>query len=529
MAENTVDPLEEFKKATGAVAAPPSASSNTAPPIAAVPSDDPLAVFRRQTGAPVPSTSSLDFAAGRVALPSWAAGPAPPPPPQQGPPAPAPAQPAVSPVDFYGNPIDANASIPGPVARIGQAAVDAYNDNSNLLTPWARGALAQSAVGRSIYLPALDILGTGWGAVNAAGGALNQGAYEAGSAVGGPSGGRDAVMAAQMLPVVKAGGPSADLPVQMEPPIRNSAMADANAAPGFAKTDASGLTFSPDMVNTAIDSGRPATPRELAKEQAGGRTVISDQQDALDAFKDKPLTIQQYQGLMQGIGRRINDQITQDKGVSDTTVGLMRMRDGIAKAFEGAGDDDITGGDVGDLQTFKDANTAFSQARKMELVERMQDFAQQTDNPSTSFRAKVRAFTNNQARTAGWSDDEISALKAAADRGSVGDFINFMGSKFTPIVAGAVSGAIGAAGEARYGSGGLPAGTLTGMAASGAGYIAGAPFRAAVNAMQRQRMRNALDIMGQSVPPAPLDFPTAGPTPSLLIPPPLTPPNRQRQ
>ena len=110
----------------------------------------------------------------------------------------------------------ASSGIAPAAARVGQAAVQGYQDSPPLLTPEAEAAVKQGGpVGQWLVAPAAKIVGGGLGLLNAAGAAIGQGAYEAGNALGGPAMGRDFYMGQQVAPFAAMG---AGVPNMLEPP-----------------------------------------------------------------------------------------------------------------------------------------------------------------------------------------------------------------------------------------------------------------------------------------------------------------------
>jgi hypothetical protein len=283
---------------------------------------------------------------------------------------------------------------------------------------------------------------------------------------------------------------------------RASAAADTIASNSYRAVESSGLTFSPEFVNAALDSTRPASPRELAREATTGRTPVSDVLDNLDTFRDQPMTIQQYQGMMEGLRAKIRGEY-KEGALSPTGQQLTVIRKSLADTFEGASASDLSSGNIKDMATFKDANKAYSQARKMETLEDMQDYANGTDNPTTSIKQQVRTFLKSDKKTAGWNDDEIQAMQDAAERGTLGSVMHYMGSRIAPGVAMAIVPGVE---TALHGAPGLSSAIFSPIAGAVA-YGAGGPFRAGGNWLAARRMQNALDIIGQSVPPTPLDLP----------------------
>jgi hypothetical protein len=103
------------------------------------------------------------------------------------------------------------------IGRIGQAAVQGFQETPNILTPEAQASLENAGpVGRYISGPLVKVGNQALGAVGALGGAVGQGAYEVGNAVGGPAMGRDLFMLQQVAPAAAMMAPAA--PNYLRPP-----------------------------------------------------------------------------------------------------------------------------------------------------------------------------------------------------------------------------------------------------------------------------------------------------------------------
>jgi hypothetical protein len=93
----------------------------------------------------------------------------------------------------------------------------------------------------------------------------------------------------------------------------------------------------------------------------------------------------------------------------------------------------------------------------------------------------------------GYDAEEIAALKAAAERGTLGGLLHVFGNRLVPLAAGA----------AEVGTHGVTAG----LAAAGTAHLVGGKLRSWATTLQENRLRNAMDVLGQKVPPNPLGLP----------------------
>jgi hypothetical protein len=87
--------------------------------------------------------------------------------------------------------------LPGPIERIGQAATEGFKQTEPIQTPYLRELFNRGPLGRYIYNPALDTLGSALGVLNATGRGVQQGAKEIGDTID-PRLGRDLAMGTQV-------------------------------------------------------------------------------------------------------------------------------------------------------------------------------------------------------------------------------------------------------------------------------------------------------------------------------------------
>jgi hypothetical protein len=142
----------------------------------------------------------------------------------------------------------------------------------------------------------------------------------------------------------------------------------------------------------------------------------------------------------------------------------------------------------------------------MEDVERMWEKAQATQNPDTSFASQARNYEFS-AKARGWSDDEIAALRAAAQSGP-GSLMHVLGSRMLEHTLTAAGAAIGGVAGLPFGPLGSVVGTALGSAGAATGaHIAGSLARRYATGMTEQGIQNALSVLGRGTPPSVLTPP----------------------
>ena len=203
------------------------------------------------------------------------------------------------------------------------------------------------------------------------------------------------------------------------------------------------------------------------------------------------MTLAAAQEVDQAIGKQISRQYGPGGSMKDA-ADLLDIQHKLRDQIDNANESDVTGGKAG-FDALAPARKAWAQSMKMDDMERIKERADMTSNPTTSFQTQVKNFTTNRAKSRGWNDDEISALKDAADRGVIGGGLHLLGSRLVPyLTAGIAGGATGG---------------LSGVFAAAPGWAAGqavsAGARSLANTMAARRVANAMDVLNRSVPPPP--------------------------
>jgi hypothetical protein len=258
--------------------------------------------------------------------------------------------------------------------------------------------------------------------------------------------------------------------------------------------DKSGGTLTPRFTNAFVDSVAAAGKQTEAGQVTAGQNAVSSLADRLQALKDKPMTLKAAQEVDEALGDLIDKEYGV-KGLSKDGRKLAEIQSNFRDQISNAREGDVTGGKSG-FEALDPARKAWSQAMKMDELERIQQRANMTDNPATSFKTQIRTLINSRTKSRGYSDEELAALKDAANRGFLGGALHVFGSRLIPLVAGGVG----------FGTGGVVSGAVNAAAAHGVSTL----FREGATAIANRRLGNALKTLGRSVPP----------NPNPLIPPP---------
>jgi len=238
------------------------------------------------------------------------------------------------------------------------------------------------------------------------------------------------------------------------------------------------------FTNQLIEDFKQAAPKGALEKAVAGEGRIGQMAKDVEGLRDQPTTLEDAQRAYSRIGDAATAEFRQN-GSSETYRSLTQiqgnMRDRISPP-------DLAGDDPWTL-----ARKAWSQAMKLDDLERIQERADMTDNPATSIRTQIRTLVNNPSKIRGYSDDEVASLKAAAERGTMGSLFHVFGSRLVPLAAGA----------AEAGTHGLTLGT----AAYLGGHAVSSYLRNKATSIATNKLQKAMGVVGESVPRDPLSPP----------------------
>jgi hypothetical protein len=286
-------------------------------------------------------------------------------------------------------------------------------------------------------------------------------------------------------PETSAGTTTPEVPAG---PVTTSAQAKAVASGFYKAADDAGGTLTPGFANKFFDKVDAVIPQTEAGKAIAGESPTSALVARIQPLRDKPMTLQAAQEVDEALGTLIDKEYG-IKGLSKEGNKLLDIQHSFRDHILSAGPDDIVGGSAG-FDALSQGRQAWSQARKMDDLERIQERANMTDNPATSVKTQIRTLLTNRSKVRGYSDEEVAALQEAAQRGTVGSLLHVFGSRLVPLAAGA----------AEVGAHGLGGGLL----AAGLTHLGTAKLRDWGAAMQQNRLSNAINVVGQGVPSDPL-------------------------
>lgn len=262
-----------------------------------------------------------------------------------------------------------------------------------------------------------------------------------------------------------------------------SAAAKAIASQYYQQAQDTGGVLKPSFTNDFVDQLSQIAPQTAQGKIIAGDTPITQLVQRAQALRDQPLSLPAVQEIDEHLGNLVDQQYGL-KGLSKDGRNILNAQSTLRDMVQNASPDDVVGGTDG-FDALSNGRQAWNQASKMQQIEKIQNRAAQSDNPATTIKSGVRTLLSNPSYTRGWSDDEISALKNAGDRGVIGGALQTMGSGLVPYVATAVGEGIG----------GLPGAAIGG----GIGHVGSKLAKSAGTALQNSRLADVLTTMGKNI------------------------------
>jgi hypothetical protein len=254
----------------------------------------------------------------------------------------------------------------------------------------------------------------------------------------------------------------------------------------YHKADQVSGTLNPTFANKFLGEAESIAPQTPEGQMVTGDSAITTLVDRLQGLRDQPISLQGAQEIDEGLGNLIDREFGV-KGLTKEGKNLLDLQTTFRNMIMDAKPEDVDGGMQG-FEALKQGRAAWSQAMKLMDLERIQERATLTDNPATSIRSGIRVLLSNPSRIRGYSPEEVTALKDAANRGVMGSLLHVFGGRLIPM------------GIAAHGAATL---NPVSLAIAGAAHVGTGMLRNAATNLQSGRLDNAMHVIGGGVPDAP--------------------------
>ncbi|MCE7073695.1 hypothetical protein LZG74_25520 [Dyadobacter sp. CY327] len=283
-------------------------------------------------------------------------------------------------------------------------------------------------------------------------GAASGGAYGAGSAndgeriEGAQRGGLLGGVAGAAIPVVGAAAGA----LKSKPSI-TSDMIKAKSSEAYKLADEAGGVLTPNFSNKFAQSMADILPKDeigIALSKNNPSTKIVGELNEI--IQNKPLTLQNLQAIDEFLGNKVDDLMDAGRLTKEGRK-VLDIQDTLRNLVDSADDTMIAGGKEG-FESLKEGRRLWSAQAKLRDIEKIIARAEMTDNPATAIKTGFRNLALNEKRLRGFSPEQRKAINKAAESGIISDTLRTLGSRLTPIIAGASGGGLGATALAQAGS-----------------------------------------------------------------------------
>jgi len=224
------------------------------------------------------------------------------------------------------------------------------------------------------------------------------------------------------------------------------------ASQAYKKAAEEGGVLKSKVINKFINDASSLAPQTQEGKILAGDDSFTKLINNVKLLENKNISLQGAQEIDEILGNKIDSFFDPKTGrISKEGLKVQQVQQAFRKSVENAGIKDIVGSKAG-FDSLKEGRKLWSQAARLDDIERIIARAEQADSPATALRTGFRTLSNNPSRLRGFSKEERSAIKKAAKTGIVTDTLRVMGSRLLPIGAMATGGGVGGAAAAQLGS-----------------------------------------------------------------------------
>lgn len=218
----------------------------------------------------------------------------------------------------------------------------------------------------------------------------------------------------------------------------------------YAKADELGGVLKPSVTNKFLDDVDSLAPQTAEGRLLAGDSAFTKIVEVLKQLRDRPLTLKAAQEIDEILGDKVDDFVDRTTGaLSKEGKKLLDVQTSFRKAMDEASPNDVAGKG---FEAWKSGKKLWSQAAKLRDVEKIINRAEMTDNPASAIKTGFRNLYTNKARMRGFSKDEATLIKRAAETGIISDTLRIFGSRLIPIGASVAGGGLGGTAAAAAGS-----------------------------------------------------------------------------
>lgn len=253
----------------------------------------------------------------------------------------------------------------------------------------------------------------------------------------------------------------------------------------FKQADQQGAIMMPNAANKFFSQVGQVRPQTAAgRATAGDNAVTKLLQRWEDAgLKNKPLTFTALKEMDEELGRMAFESVDGFGKMTNEGRQFLDLQTKLRDTIENASASDFVGGKQA-FETAKEARKYWSTQMRLRDIERIIERGLNAEQPATSIKSGFNTLLNSK-RFAQYSKAEQAAIRNAAKKGSLVDFLGAAGSRLNQVIMGSIGASAGGAGGA--------------LAGSAAGYAMSAGARGLATTAQLKKARFVEDLIRKRV------------------------------
>jgi len=259
----------------------------------------------------------------------------------------------------------------------------------------------------------------------------------------------------------------------------------------YKQAKALGANYTPRLTNKLVDYAQTVESAPKSVIENLGETPFEKFKSGLEKYRDQPFSLDEWHAIDKRMTQAQRDAYK--AGDNETAHHFETLQDGLREIM--TKEESKSGnmmGTPGGLKALRQAQSTWSQAKRVQAIENIATKAAMTDNPIASTRTQLKAFLSNKSKTAGFTKEEIKALEHAQKTGILIEPLRRLGGRLGAYV--------GAGAGAAMGHGVMSAPLA--VAGHVAGQAVSAGPRLAANALHRARTKAAIDLIAKQKPPS---------------------------
>jgi hypothetical protein len=253
----------------------------------------------------------------------------------------------------------------------------------------------------------------------------------------------------------------------------------------FKQAEMQGAIMQPAATNRFFSQAQAVMPQTAAGRITAGDNAVTQLIDRWEksGLKNEPLTFEALKEMDEELGRKAFENVDNFGKMTKEGKQFLDLQTKLRDSIESASPEDFVGGKDA-FETAKEARKYWSAQMKLRDIERIIERGLNAEQPATAIKSGFNTLLNSK-RFSQYNDAEKAAIRDAAKKGSLVNFLGAAGSRLNQVIVGSIGGA----------TGGLPGA----IAGSAAGYAVSSGARGLATSAQLKKANLVSDLIKRRV------------------------------